>query len=51
MPVLFLGIVLDLFLYNTGILKINNSLNELFYGLFTCTVVNFLWTIPVQQLF
>ena len=47
---LFIGIVLGLFLYKTGILEINKPLNGLFYGLFTGTVVFFLWAIPVQQL-
>jgi hypothetical protein len=47
---LFIGIVLGLFLYKTGILEINKPLNGIFYGLFTGTVVFFLWAIPVQQL-
>ena len=47
---LFIGIVLGLFLYKTGILEINKPLNGLFYGLFTGTFVFFLWAIPVQQL-
>ena len=47
---LFIGIVLGLFLYKTGILEINKPLNGLFYGLFTGTVVFFLWAIPVQHL-
>src|SRR6476619_5203445 len=47
---LFIGIVLGLFLYKTGILEINKPLNVLFYGLFTGAVVFFLWTIPVQHL-
>lgn len=45
-----IGIVLGIFLYKTGILEISKPLNGLFYGLFTGTVVFFLWAIPVQQL-
>jgi NADH dehydrogenase len=46
----FIGIVLGIFLYKTGILEISKLLNGLFYGLFTGTVVFLLWSIPIQQL-
>jgi NADH dehydrogenase len=46
----FIGIVLGIFLYKTGILEISKPLNGMFYGLFTGTVVFLLWSIPVQQL-
>ena len=46
---LSIGIVIGTFLYKTGIMEISKPLNGLFYGLFTGTVVFFLWSIPVQQ--
>ncbi|MEJ7642184.1 MAG: hypothetical protein WKF36_08320 [Candidatus Nitrosocosmicus sp.] len=36
---LSIGIVIGTFLYKTGIMEISKSLNGLFYGLFTGTVV------------
>ena len=46
----FIGIVLGIFLYKTGILEISKPLNGMFYGLFTGTVSIFVMVNSVQQL-